>query len=103
MRIAEQLSTAAPIEEHHVGAVLALDDVAAVARVPLEDIVVGAQEGDVVALLSVDEAVAVATEQLVDAVGFQDDIGTGTAVDGDLDQRREVAGGGEGSRRRRWR
>ena len=38
------------VEQHRVGAVLALDDVAAVARIPLERVVAGAQERGVVAL-----------------------------------------------------
>ncbi len=91
------------VEEHRVGAVLALDDVAAVARIPLEDVVAGAQEGDVVALLAVDEVVAVAAEQQVDAVAAEDRVVAGAAVDGDLDQGGQVAGGREASRRRRWR
>ena len=51
------------VEQQRVGAVLALDGVAAVARVPLEDVVAGAEQGDVVALVAVDEVVAVAAEQ----------------------------------------
>ncbi len=40
----EDLVPAAAVEQHRVGAVLTLDDVAAVARIPLEDVVAGAQE-----------------------------------------------------------
>ena len=75
---------------------LTFDDVAAVARVPLEDVVAGALEGRVVALLAVDEVVAVAADQQVDAVAAEDRVVAGAAVDGDLDERGEVAGGGEG-------
>ncbi len=75
------------VEEHRVGAVLALDRVAAVARIPLEHVVAGAQQGRVVALLAVDEVVAVAAEQHVGAVAAEDRVVAGAAVDGDLDQR----------------
>ena len=92
-----------PLNSHPVGAGLALDDVAAVARIPLEDVVAGAQEPDVVALLAVDEVVAVTAQQQVDAVAAQDRVVAGAAVDGDLDQRRQVAGGREACRCRRWR
>ena len=51
------------VEEHRVGAVLALDGVAAVARVPDEGVVAGAQEGHVVAAAAVDDVVAVAADQ----------------------------------------
>ena len=37
------------VEQQRVDAVLTLDDVAAVARIPLEDVVAGAEEGNVVA------------------------------------------------------
>ena len=102
-RDVEDLVAGAAVEQHGVGAVLALDDVAAVARVPLEDVVAGAEEGDVVALLAVDEVVAVAAEQQVDAVAAEDRVVAGAAVDGDLDQGGQVAGGREACRRRRWR
>ena len=68
----EDLVPALPLNSMRVGAVLALDGVAAVARIPLEDVVAGAEEGDVVALLAVDEVVAVAAEQEVDAVAAED-------------------------------
>ena len=55
----------------------------------------------VVALLAVDEVVAVAAEQRVVAVAAEDGVVAGAAVDRDLDQRSEVAGGAETSRRRR--
>ena len=51
-------------EQHRVGAVLALDRVAAVARIPLEDVVAGADQRQVVAAVADDEVVAVAAEQL---------------------------------------
>ena len=93
--IVEALADVRAVEQHGVGAVLALDDVAAVARVPLEHVVAGAEEGDVVALLAVDEVVAVAAEEHVVAVAAEDGVVAGAAVDGDCDQRREIAGGRE--------
>ena len=51
-------------EQHRVGAVLALDRVVAVARVPLEDVVAGAEKRDVVAVVAEDEVVAVAAEDV---------------------------------------
>ena len=89
------------VEQQRVGAGLALDGVAAVARVPLERVVAGAEERGVVALVAVDEVVAVAAEQHVGAVAADDRVVAGAAVDGDADQRREVAGRGEACRRRR--
>ena len=83
------------VERHRVGAVLALDRVAAVAGIPLERVVAGAEERGVVALLAVDEVVAVAAEQEVDAVAAEQRVVARAAVDGDLDQRGEVAGRGE--------
>ena len=56
------------VEQHRVGAVLAFDDVAAVAGIPLEHVVAGAQQRDVVAPAAVDEVVAVAADQRVVAV-----------------------------------
>ena len=53
----------APLKIERVDAVLALDHVAAVARVPVERVVAGAQQGDVVAAAADDEVVAVAAEQ----------------------------------------
>ena len=50
------------VEEQHVGAILALNHVATVARVPLEDIVAGAHQRHIVTLLAVDEVFAVTTE-----------------------------------------
>ena len=79
------------VEQHVVEAVLSLDDVAAIARVPLEDVLAGAEQADVVALLAVDEVVTVAAQQNVDAIAAEDGVLTGAAVDGDLDQRGQVA------------
>ena len=65
------------VEEHGIGAGLALDDVAAVARVPHEGVVAGAQQRHVVALTAVDQVVALAADQHV---------GTVAAVERQFDQ-----------------
>ena len=93
----------AAVEQHRVGAVLALDHVAAVAGIPLERVVAGAHERDVVALLAVDEVVAVATEQEVDAVAAEQGVVAGAAVDGDRHAARPGRRWRRTSRRRRWR
>ena len=61
----------------------------------MEHVVAAAEEGDVVALLTVDEVVVGAAKQQVGAVAAEDRVVARAAVDGDLDQRREVAGGAE--------
>ena len=50
------LADVGAVELHRVGAVLAFDDVAAVAGVPDERVVAGAEEGGVVAAAAVDES-----------------------------------------------
>ena len=97
----EDLAAGAAVEQHRVGAVLAFDDVAAVARIPLEHVVAGADQRNVVALLAVDEVIAVAADQQIHAVAAQDRVVAGAAVDRHADQRREVAGRGEACRCRR--
>ena len=87
--------TFAPLNSERVGAGLALDGVAAVARIPVEGVVARAEEGDVVALVAVDEVVAVAAEEQVGAVAAEDRIVAGAAVDGELDQGGKIAGGGK--------
>ena len=72
-------------EQHRVGAVLALDGVVAVARIPLEDVVAGAQEGEVVAVVAEDEVVAVAAEEHVGALAAEERVVAGAAVDRQLD------------------
>ena len=83
----EDLVAAAAVEQHRVAIRLSLDRVAAVARIPLEDIVAGAHEDHVVALLAVDEVAVVAAEQAIGSVAAQQVVRAGTAVDGYLDQR----------------
>ena len=58
---------------------------------------------DVVALVAVDEVVAVAAEQDVGAVAAEERVVARAAVDGDRDQRGQVAGRARSCRRRRWR
>ena len=69
------------VELHLVGAGLALDGVAAVARVPLERVVAGAEQGHVVAAAAVDEVVAVAADQRVVALAADDRVVARAAVD----------------------
>src|SRR5262249_32067581 len=73
---------------------LALDDVAAVARIPLEDVVAGAEVRRVVALVAVDEIVAIATKQVVGASATEDRVVAGPTVDRQLHHTR-----GQGGRR----
>ena len=88
----EGLGDVRAVEQHRVGAVLALDGVVAVARIPLEHVVSRAKERGVAALVAVDEVVAVAADQPVVAVAAEDGVVAGAAVDGEVDQRSEVAG-----------
>jgi hypothetical protein len=59
----EPLGDVGAIEEHPVGAGLALEGVAAVAWIPDESVVAGTHQRQVVALVAVDRVVAVAAEQ----------------------------------------
>ena len=69
------------VEEHRVDAVLALDGVAAVARVPDERVVAGTEEGDVAAAVAVDRVVAVAAEQRLVARAAGDRVVSVSTVD----------------------
>ena len=75
------LGAVGTVEQHRVGAVLALDGVAAVARIPDERVVAGTQERDVVAAVAVDRVVAVAAEQRLDALAAGDRVVAGAAVE----------------------
>ena len=66
-RQVDLLGALAPLKQHRVGAVLALDGVAAVAWVPDEGVVAGAHQRCVVAAVAVDRVVPVAAER-VDAL-----------------------------------
>ena len=74
----------APLKSQTVDAVLALDRVVAVARVPLEHVVAGAEEGGVVAPVAVDEIVAVAAEQSIGAGAAEQDVVACTAIKGEV-------------------
>ena len=63
----ELLADVGAVEEHGVGAVLALDDVAAVAGIPLEGVVACSHQRHVGAAVAVDEVVAVAAYQRLSA------------------------------------
>src|SRR5262249_47033124 len=54
-----------------------------------------AEVGGVVALIAVDEVISVAPEQGVVAVAAEDGVVAGPAVNGKLDQRGQIAAGGE--------
>ena len=60
-RDVDVLGDVGAVEVEPVQAVLALDGVVAVARIPLEDVVAGAEESDVVARAAVDDIVTAAT------------------------------------------
>ena len=83
------------VEVEPVAAGLALDDVVAVAGVPLEAVVAGAEERAVDALVAVDRVVAGAAEQEVGAVAAAQVSFVGAAVDRQRRERREVADGRE--------
>ena len=68
----DDLADVGAVEVERVGAALALDDVVAVAGIPLEVVVAAAEEGRVGAAVAVDEVVAVTAEQLVGAVAAED-------------------------------
>ena len=77
---AHDLGDTGAVEVERVGAALALDDVAAVARVPAEAVGAGAQDAGVVAAVAVDGVVPAAAVERLDAVA---------AVDGVVAARRE--------------
>ena len=82
-------------EQQHVGAVLALDRVVAVARVPLEHVVAGAEERDVVAVVAEHEVVAVAAEDRVGALAAEEGVIAGAAVERQLDDAGRHRGRGD--------
>src|SRR5262249_27405471 len=67
-----------------IGATLAFDDIAAVARVPIERIVAGAHEGHVVAAATDDGVIAVAADQHVGAVAAGDAVVACASVNGQV-------------------
>ena len=65
---------------------MTFDDVGTVARIPLKRVVARAKEYGVVALLAVDEIVAVAAKENVGTVASENGIVACTAVDYDTDE-----------------
>src|SRR5262249_33993277 len=72
-----------PVEVETVDAVAALDDVAAVAGIPLENVVAGAEESGVVVPVAVDEIIAVAAEQAIGAGAAEQDVVARAAIEGE--------------------
>ena len=86
----------APLKQHRVAAGFALDGVAAVARVPDEGVVAGAQGCGVVASVAVDGVVAVAADQRLDALAAGERVVAGAAVDEQGDRLSGEAGRRDG-------
>jgi hypothetical protein len=61
----------------------------------LEEVIAGAEKHDVVALVAVDEIVCVAGNQNVGAIAAQDRVVARASINGETDQRGEVAGGAD--------
>ena len=80
------------VEHQRIGAGLALDDVAAVARVPDERVVAVAEQGHVVAAAADHGVVAVATDERVGALAAGDGVVAGAAIDGEADHARRHGG-----------
>src|SRR5262249_49147313 len=74
------------VEQQRVAAGSAFNDVAAVARVPDERTLAGAQRREIVPAAADDQVVAGAAEQLVVAVTAPDGVISGAAVDGQVDE-----------------
>ena len=75
------LADVGAVEVQRVAAALAFDGVAAVARIPLEVVVAGAQQRGVGADVAVDEVVAGAAEQQVGAVAAAQRVVAAAAVE----------------------
>ena len=87
-RQAHVLGGAGAVEVERVDAAGALDDVAAVARVPAEAVVARAELAGVVAAVAVDGVVAAAAEEQLGAVAAVHDVVAAAAVDGEWPRRR---------------
>ena len=74
------------VEDHPVVAVLALDDVAAVARIPDERVVARAHESGVGSAVAVDRVVPVAADRLLDARAAGDPVAAAAAVEREGDR-----------------
>ena len=84
-RQVDLLGAACAVEEHRVGAVLAFDDVAAVAGIPDEGVVAGAHQPRVGAAVSVDRVVAVAADQALGSGASAEGVASGLAVEEERD------------------
>src|SRR5262245_58607576 len=91
----ELLVDVGTVEHERIEAVLAFDDIAAVARIPNERIVPGAEPRRVGAAAAGDDVIAIAAEQRVVAVAAGDGVVASAAVDGELDQAGEPVSGGD--------
>ena len=74
------LANIGAVEQQRIGAVLAFDDVAAIARIPLKHVVSGAEQCGVTALITVDEVVSVAANQEVVAGAAKDRVIAAAAI-----------------------
>ena len=83
-RDVDVLADVGAVEGQRVLAALAFDGVAAVAGIPLEGVVAGAELGGVGADVAVDEVVAGAADEGLGAVGAGERVVAGAAVDGDV-------------------
>src|SRR6185503_6904736 len=72
-------------------AILTFDHIVAIAGIPLEDIVTSAERCGIVSLLPIDEVVAVPAHQQVGTVASEESIVTSSSIDGNLNQRGQVA------------
>ena len=87
-RDVDVLADVGAIEQQRVGAGPAFDRVTAVARIPDERVVAGAEVRHVVATAAGDEVVAVAADQRVVAITAGDRVVARAAIERELDQRR---------------
>src|SRR4029453_8979647 len=89
-RQVDLLAAACAVEEHRVGAVLALDDGAAVARIPDEGVIAGAHAPGICTHVSVDRVVAVSAEQALGSGASAQGVASGATIEG----RRDAVGEG---------
>ena len=94
-RDVDVLGDVGAVEHQRIGAGLALDHVAAVARIPDERVVAVAEQRDVVAAAADHGVVAVAADQHVVAVAAGDGVVAGAAIDGEADDSGRKAGGSD--------
>jgi hypothetical protein len=75
------LGAACVVEDHRVGAVLALENVAAVAGIPDEGVIAGAHQRRVGAAVAVDRVVPVAAERALGSGSTRQGVVPGAAVE----------------------